>query len=147
MSNANAIVEFVTTNPSWSVLAFVLATLGGGAGFRRLISKDARDRAKNEAEGDWFGTAISEVRADRDAWKKSAEEAWELVRKREAEVAVARMEHKVLKSQMKMVNRLMEQFPELAVVRPLLFDSGPGNLDSRPHTDVVKSLDPGDRTG
>ncbi len=109
------------------VLLSVAGTLGIGAGARRVLSKDARDRAKNDAEEDYFATAIREASEDRDRWRKSAEEAWQRVRLLEVENAVCKLEFRQCRSQLRLQGRLVKRYPDLS------FDFGssePGRLDA-----------------
>ena len=107
------------------VLVSIAGFLGMGAGARRLMSRDARDRAKNETEADWFSTALAETRLDRDNWRRAAEEAWAQIA--EINRQLSKLEHDVRNSRqiLKVYRRLMAQHPDLAaqlVLQPDDFD-------------------------
>lgn len=127
MAAASAFLE------GWQVMAGVAAILGTGVVLRRRLSLDSTDRAKNEAEKSIFTTHVGELRLDRDRWEASATEAWALVRDREVENAVLKLEIKQIRAQIKLQNRLTRLYPDLARE----FISGPGDLDSRPLVEVV----------
>ena len=74
-----------------AVLGFYLPKL---MALRRQASSDAAARARDEslesksyAEKDYFDQAINTLTVDRDKWKDTANEAWSILRKTEAQLA------------------------------------------------------------
>lgn len=112
----------------WVILS-VLGALGIGIGSRRVISKDARDRAKDDAETSIFAKSLAETRADRDSMRRSAEEAWGRLRESENENALLRARVQFLTSQWALIKRLVRTYPELATFLPFV-TSEPTPLDA-----------------
>lgn len=113
------------------VLIVVSAALGIGVTGRRVLSKDKVGRARDDAEVSVYGSAMAELRLDRNSWRASAEEAWTRVRKVERDLNVCRSRVMFLESQMSIVRRLMVKYPEMSTFLPFMIsDRAP--LDSIP---------------
>lgn len=115
-------------------LGGIVVMLLGGLGYRRMSSRvsaerarDGADVAKSEAESSYFGTALDDLKTDRDNWRDTAEQAWATVA--ELTTRVTRMEGEIrhwksdFALRLKLIRR---QYPDLDLS---LLDSGPAPLD------------------
>lgn len=115
-------------------LGGILVMLLGGLGYRRMHSRvnaeSARDSAlaaQAGAESSYFGTALGDLKTDRDNWRDTAEQAWATVA--ELTTRVTRMEGEIrhwksdFALRLKLIRR---QYPSLDLS---LLDSGPAPLD------------------
>lgn len=114
---------------AWLVIVTLAGTLAGGLGLRRVLSKDARDRAKNESEEDYFATALNETKLDRDNWRRTAEQAWERLSDRDRRIT--QLEHDLRNEQLARVMQrkiVIRRCPEALQYLP----SEPGDFDDAP---------------
>lgn len=120
----------------WPVLLSVFGTIAGGVGVRRMISADGRARARDGAEGGYFGTALGELTLERNEWKVTATDAWARVNVLTVENAVLTIELRHARSQLVFQARLIRKYPDLA---GLFETSRPVNLDTRTQPIIATS--------